>query len=479
MAPVFCQSDKLIPPKKQLKDLEKVWEVVEAHPDPFTHVSEELFKSVYDSIKAACIEPVSQAEFYKRVSRLISLIKDGHTSVVMPRDWLKELRESNGGFPYDMYLDNEDKLYIEKNNHQGSIKPGSRILSINEMPVDSFLRTIDPWISYERKPFRNTIIDDRFEFYLYLVFGRSDSLKFTFVLQDKQSVIIRNIPYKEWKKTEKATRTDSEIQEDKGEPYSYEKIDDGVGLLHIYSFSVPDLAYYDLFLSRTFTRIKKDNIHSLIIDIRGNFGGWPKVSSRLFHKLTDKRFKTMAVSHMKVSKAYRHYFLERNPNRRFNKTNYRQLSAAHQIDISALINNKVGSFVTEEEVFNEDPSQESDEFRGDLYLLTNRDSYSAASSFASTFECYQMGIIIGEETGGTKIFRANAMFEQLENSKLIVRISTTKLLTTCFDKEFEGVRPTINYIPTIHELTSGMDTQLMFAKKVIKKMQAQKKKGKN
>jgi len=86
------------------------------------------------------------------------------------------------------------------------------------------------------------------------------------------------------------------------------------------------------------------------------------------------------------------------------------------------------------------PKDRKNEFKGDCYLLTNRDSYSAASSFASTFQCYQMGTIVGEETGGTKIFRANAIYTQLSRTAIWVRMSTTRMYTPCYSQEFEGVK---------------------------------------
>lgn len=467
------QDFKSIEPKKMQKDLTELLRIIEAHPDPFTHISEEAFMQRYEETRASCNTTHSIPEFYRKVAGLVALIRDGHTSVHMPEDWLLDLRKKYGGFPYEMYLDNDDRLYVLKNQHSGVIRPGSKVIAINGMATDSFIRAVDPMISHECKPFRNTILDGSFELYLYLIFGKSDSTLLTCVLEDTLTTVARNVEYKKWKETEKDSRDLAEKQIDKGEPYRYEKIDKGVGMIQIFSFSVPDLAYYDLFLSKTFTKIRKDSIHSLIIDVRGNFGGWPKVASRMFHYLTNKHFKTMAMSSLKVSKAYRHNMLERNPGLRGLNINFR-LPSQHFVDINSVLHGTLGSFVIEDQAFNEEPIIEANEFRGDVYLLTNRDSYSAASSFASTFQCYGMGVLIGQETGGTKIFRANAMYELLPSSKLRVRISTTKLFTACFNEEMEGIKPTIAYTPSILELVSGLDTQLMFARKVIKKMQAGK-----
>ncbi|MFK7907134.1 MAG: S41 family peptidase, partial [Chitinophagales bacterium] len=248
------------------------------------------------------------------------------------------------------------------------------------------------------------------------------------------------------------------------------------GLINIYAFRVRSVEDYKLFLHTTFKKIRKDSVHSLIIDVRGNFGGWPRIASYLFHYISDSYFKTMGKSRMKVSNPYKRNLLDRMPQLRTTKSALRQ--RRHFIDLRAIMRDPINSYVDEEIFFNEEPKTEIFEFKGDCYLLTNRDSYSAASSFASTFQCYQMGVIIGEETGGTKIFRANAIYEKLMRSELSVGMSTTKLFTTCYNKEFEGIEPTIKFIPSINEIISGMDAQLLFTQRLIKKIIQNKQKSK-
>lgn len=176
----------------------------------------------------------------------------------------------------------------------------------------------------------------------------------------------------------------------------------------------------------------------------------------------------MARSSMKVSATYRNNFLNRNDYLRYYKGQLNFATQRHYVDMNGLMNNPLGSYVHEDQFFNEEPVIEEFEFKGDVYLLINRDSYSAASSFASTFQCYQMGTIIGEETGGTKIFRANAIYEKLPRTGIGISMATTKNYTTCYDQELEGVKPTMYFTPTIFGLTSNLDTQLLFTLNVIK-----------
>lgn len=463
-----AQKDKVLSVKELRSDFDDLLEFMEAFPDPYSHISEADFHLKCDSIKATLDKPLTRLEFYSKASYVVALLKDGHSSVYLPRFWMSKQREENGALPMEFHLANDDKLYVLKSYGHDSIPPGAQVLSINGMSINSFLNEIDPYISYELKQFRNTRIDDDFEKYLYMVFDHSDSTVFEYLSDKKYVKVVRNIPVKEWRGLVKDEMGDRERQMKMQEPYSFEKVANGIGILKIYSFSTSNFQSYELFLEKTFRNINKEEIHSLILDVRGNYGGWPKIASGLFHYISDSHFKTLAVSEMKVSNPYKKRFLDIDAG--ISHANFGPANR-HYIDINAILNNPVNTIVTEDFEFNEDPFQEVEEFYGDCYLLTNRDSYSAASSFASTFQCYGMGLVIGEETGGTKVFRANPIYKELNKSSISIAMATTKLYTTCFDEEFKGVMPHVQYSPTIFQLVSGMDTQLEYTKYLINKIQ--------
>lgn len=472
--PAHAQSEKQLNPNKLLNDFDKLLTIIDAHPDPYTHVSEGDFMAHAAAVRASLDQPHSTLEFYRKVSSLVALIKDGHSSVRLPSNWLSSQRKEQGAFPYKFHLTSDDELFILKGFEDNPIPGGTKVLQINGITVDSFLARIDPYISYEKKAFRNTLIDSDFERYLYLAFGQSNNTELQYFSTDTLTATISNMPYRDWRSFQKDEKEERESKIARGEPYSYEKVADGIGLIHIYAFRTSDVDDYLLFLRKTFRNIQEDGIHSLIIDIRGNFGGWPKISSYLFHYISEGYFKTLAQSSMKVSNVYREYIYSRSPALRQYERYVKLPKRNHYVDLGAILRAPLDSYVNEEIFFNEQPETMDFEFTGDTYLLTNRDSYSAASSFASTFQCYQMGFIIGEETGGTKIFRANPIYFLLDKSDISVGMSTTLLKTTCFSEEMEGVLPNIEYTPSIFELTSDLDTQLMYTLRVIRKVQKQK-----
>ncbi len=243
----------------------------------------------------------------------------------------------------------------------------------------------------------------------------------------------------------------------------------GIAKIDIFSFAISDLDNYRLFLIKTFKKIKKNEIHSIILDVRGNYGGWPKVASELFHYIHDGYFKTMAKSRMKISYPYRSYYTERYRGIEF--ANFSSLPRRHYVNVKEVVQGEIDTYVNENAFFNEPPVTEEYEFGGACYLLIDRKSYSAASSFASTFQCYNMGVLIGEPTGGTKVFRANAMFQMLPKTGLRVRVSTTKLFTPCYNEENEPVSPNLEVIPSISDRVNNIDSQLNTTLRLIKEVQ--------
>ena len=152
---------------------------------------------------------------------------------------------------------------------------------------------------------------------------------------DTLSLKVKNMPLKSWDKFQKNNKEERDKKIARGEPYDYKKVGDGIGLLSIYAFSAPDIESYNRFLFKTFKTIHKDATHSLIIDIRGNFGGWPKIASHLFHFISNTYFKTMAKSRLKVSAAFKNNLFKRYPSLRNNGGYIQQ--RRHYMNINAII----------------------------------------------------------------------------------------------------------------------------------------------
>jgi len=479
LALLFCANGfsqvetSILSPKKMKKDLSFLIENIEGHPDPYTKISEADFSKLVKEVEKNISTEMDEIDFYKNLASLIASIGDGHSRVSFNRKWISKLKKDHGVFPYEVYLNDKEELHVIKSlNGDQQLPLKAQILEIDGMPVSDFIKEVTPYISYETLPFRNDQITEAFELMLYLIFKKADQLRFTYKYQEVSEAIVSTMPYSEWRDVRYDLEEIRDEKIEKGQPYDFEIIQPGVAKIDIFSFAVRDIPSYTRFLNKTFKTIKEENVHSLIIDIRENYGGWPKVSSKLFHYIYDGYFKTMAKSRMKVSNSFKRAYLDRFP--QYKNAHFVVPQRRHYLDLERVLNDKAGTYVDEEAFFNESPVTEKFEFTGDCYLLIDRKSYSASSSFASTFQCYSMGHIIGEPTGGTKIFRANAFHKLFPKTPFILSISSTQLHTTCYNGEDEPVMPDVEVVPTTLDRVHESDPQLNMAILLIRKMQRKK-----
>lgn len=468
----FAQDElKQISEKKLKKDFDQYVKVVEAHPAPHIHISEDDQKKLIKNIKKQLNKDMNVLEFFKLIAPLYTSIKDGHTSLSLGYDWYNKKRKQTGVLPLKIFCDSSNRIYVVSDaTKENTISPGSEILEINGMPTSDFIDAIDPYISYERVAFRNAQIERSLNWFLMLEFGlnKSTEIKYSYKKEEK-TVNVNHIDSKDWKKGQSEDEEFKRKRIATNKPWDYEKLSDDVGHLKIYSFSIADEAKFDFALNQIFGKIKDDKIQSLIIDVRGNTGGYPRDVSKVLHFLTQEHFKPMALSAMKVSQPYKDYFNNGTSTNMYQVTvrRYNQ----NNIDINSLFGYKNGDMIKEVDVYKEEPFLENNEFGGDTYLLTDRVTFSAASSLAATFKCYNLGLIIGEETGGTQVFHANSMTERLKNTGIFARMATAQLYTSCFEEDTtKGVIPDFPVEPNIMHLVSGQDFVLNYALRVIKKV---------
>lgn len=469
----FAQYNPTIPVKKLKKEFKSLVKMMEAHPSLYRHITEEELSQLIDSTSQLINRPMDKIEFFKLVSPIYSVVKDGHTSIGIGYDWKKKYMKNNGVFPYKIYLDDENRMYLIENYGEDETIPlGSEILMINGQPVADFLHQISKYIACERDNFRNSVLQLGIDFYLLLQFGKIQKVDLVYQNQEPKSHTVQFIDFDT--KKEKLSEADKHRQKKmlSRQPFEYEQLKGNIGLIKIYTFAIGERNGYDVFLRNTFKKIAKDSITSLIIDVRGNTGGWPKSVSDIVHYISDKYFKTMAMSEMKVSNAYKDYYVD-NTNISAHRSLF--LKQRHYVDLASVMKKPVGTRVQETTFFNEEPRTEVFEYKGDSYLLIDRRSFSAASSFAATFRCYGLGLMIGEETGGTKIFYANSIGETLPHSGLSYRVATTADFTTCFDNPDEGIKPDLEAKPTIPQLVAKQDVALNYARLVIRKKRKMKK----
>jgi C-terminal processing protease CtpA/Prc len=114
------------------------------------------------------------------------------------------------------------------------------------------------------------------------------------------------------------------------------------------------------------------------------------------------------------------------------------------------------------------PKNNSLFFEGDVYLLIGPNTFSSANILADMIKCYQIGTVIGEETGGLTIAFGDIIPFQLSNTKLNGGCSFKKFYHPCGKSDGHGVIPDIEVKQNAADLKKGIDTVMEFTIEYIK-----------
>ncbi|HIH98655.1 MAG TPA: hypothetical protein HA346_06645 [Thermoplasmata archaeon] len=203
-------------------------------------------------------------------------------------------------------------------------------------------------------------------------------------------------------------------------------IDNDTALLTINGFLHPNV--FEMFLEGVFSEIKERNTKYLIIDIREN-GGGNMLGILLLRHLTEEPFREKSRIDIKISEQFKE----------ITKGNFvgtydyevvdNELSAyfrESQKDVGMKTSKaEVGSILSYEQPYYI-PKPNPQRFNGDVFLLIGDHTRSAAVTFAAAIKDFEIGKIIGGETGGkaTQYGGYNPCIT-LPNSKLVVSCSNS------------------------------------------------------
>jgi hypothetical protein len=219
------------------------------------------------------------------------------------------------------------------------------------------------------------------------------------------------------------------------------EINGDVGYIRIKSFHF-ELTENDGNLIRRFLEKSEGNYRKLIIDIRDNGGG----ATDYFYRNLISPFLDRPVTYKQVAGIRRKFLLEMKPS---HLEHLRKHVSTPRQGVTNIVETKppVG-FDPEEWIFYEitrkiNPSRRYN-FNGDLYILINENSFSAADDYANTAKRIGLGTLVGQNTGGGAAAYFAPLFIRLPSSGLIFVLEADLLLNADGTyNELFGTKPDI------------------------------------
>lgn len=369
-------------------DLDALYAVIyEVHPNMFTVITQEAFEANLAEAKGAVKDSMTVEEFFPIVAPLVSSLNDGHTNI-QPSGQI--MKQNPLIFPFNLNVDSKDSTAVVRNAFLNDVPIGAKVLSVNGISMNEIVRNLATYVSAEGFGYKAVLL--RGNFWLYYYFFDHTSKEFEIAYEHNG---------KSYKETVSAVSLGNLIEEAKkhkqSKPQTGTKalslsVDEKrhTAVIDFRSFT-SDFDYVHHFLDSTFTVLKEENIHNLIIDIRNNEGGNSHTGDMFFQYISHTPFKQFGKTIIKVNETIKA------------QRGYQDVEDGITVwDDNTLIE------------LSDNPLR----FKGDVYLLTSGSTFSSATNFAWAFQHFDMGTIIGEETGGYIVAFGDVISYRLPNTKL-------------------------------------------------------------
>lgn len=379
----------------------------------------------------------------------------------MPSEQRIQYLNAGGGiFPFKVRI-YESKVYIRSNlSSDSSIQVNSEIISINGLGTNVILNNLRKYFSAELDHFRDIKVELSFGRLLWYLYGFENSylleLKNNEVVYKKDISGINLEKFNEMNSKQNAS--------DNSKPFSYYQVKGtSIGVIDFKMMIYK--SKFKNFLDSTFTIIKNDNIQHLIIDIRQNGGGNSQLAEMLFNYITEKPYKMMEQMEIKVSRQTKKYTKK---DIKWYLRPFVNPIVLFVPQARPYFYSRNGATKIIKRTKTKHPKKEELKFSGDTFLLTGHYTFSSATMLANVYKCYQMGTIVGQETGGSPSAYGDIIGFKLPNTNLDAYTSHKKFVDVCDDGQVNGVIPDIEIKPTMDDIQMGRDAAVEYIQQLVK-----------
>lgn len=409
-------------------DLECLYKTLEdAQYNLYAYVSKSKYDKAYQAIyKSINKDSLSLLETTKLFQKLAATGNVGHSEIDFPVQSYIAFAQSGGAvFPLELAFE-DGKAFVRKSyTGTSNVAIGDQVLSIDGQSITSIQKMIHPYLSAERPYFKNA----KLEFWslprlYWSVFGEKETFR---VELKRANGVTETSNLEAIAVMEYETKRGGEILST--EPSL--KYFGAVAYLNPGPFSSAEAdgeERFKAFIDSAFADINSKNIEGLVIDLRNNSGGHNAYSDHLISYFADKPFRWYASFKLKTSKIL--------------KEQTRRNTPETELDdyAKAILNHKNGEvFAYDQPIQN--PAPEAKRFKGRVYVLVNRQTYSMAAVSAALIQDYGFAKIVGEETGDVPTLYASQFSFTLPKTGVTVKVPKGYIIRPNGNEALSGVKP--------------------------------------
>lgn len=408
-----------------------VYTLNEVHPNMYAQVGMEDFMQHVERAKASLPDSLTRVELYERVAPLVAMLGDGHTTMLFPYNDL--FTKSLKRLPLSLKATGKRQIMIA-GSADAQIPDSVELLSINNVSAEALIDKMLPYISGEREFFRLNCLTNLFPALFEMLYAAPEYDVEFLVGKKRKHVTVPAMTISEINAAAKAKYSAVARQNSKPrntQPYYYEVSHDGKYALLTFN-ACTDFERMAAFADSMVAVLNDKKVKNLIIDVRANGGGNSRVGDELLRRLSPVPFNQYGGTYARVT-----------------PTTIQLARQKGEVGIAFYDNTRLI-----------EPLPPEKRFSGKMFLLTSHSTFSSASSFSWAFRRFDMGTVVGEETGGMNVSFGDYLRYSLPVSGLLTSVSFKRFwLYGADERNIHGTLPHYD-VPA--------DEALNFVKKKIK-----------
>ena len=448
--------NKQYSPEQLHSDLEIFTKEIQIiHPSIFEYISQEEFLDLINTTKNKIESNLTELEFQTELRKIIKHIGCGHTAAKPSKEWYSSFRKNQKKIPIEVYI-HDEKLFIRYSLAADSVLlKGTEITKIDGIKsakIISELKSIQQRDGYGNN-YVSSQIESLFQIYLIFLYGIKDLHEIEYLDQNNEIKIVNIKTQAPDNSLVKINSTKGIINQISGSKFYYLKEVESTAILDIDRFGSND---YKKYYKEIFEKLEKDQVQNLIIDLRGNGGGYFPNSTRMLRYLLKEN------NSMEFSR----------PRKKIKSKDY--LSQSTSDKVSAAVFKLIPDRNRQDPNRNHKISYKAFKrnfFDKKIFIITDGGTFSMSSFVASKLKHHTDCTIIGQETGGTEI-GTNAIIWYtltLPKTKVDVVIPRFFIHHDVNPKlKGRGVIPDIQIEYSIDEILKRTDKELEKVKQLIR-----------
>ncbi|MBF8965057.1 S41 family peptidase [Pontibacter sp. FD36] len=427
-----------------------------AHYNLYAYVSKRDYDAAYDDlVKSIRKDSLSMLETTMLMQRLLAIGNVGHSEVDFPAaSYITYATQGGTVLPLELAFE-DGKTFVRKSYvPDSSVQVGDQLLQLNGKPVRKIKSAIHPYLSAERPYFKDAKLEFwSFPRYYWAVFGQQEAFKVKVKHADgkRSTHTLEPITVMGYE----ASRGGEILKNER----SFKYIDD-VAYLHPGPFSSaePDgEAQFKAFVDSAFADINTRQARYLILDLRNNAGGHNTFSEYLIAYFADKPFRWFSDFTVRTSEV-----LKTQTRKQFPK-------AIPDDYTRQILETPDGETFAYAQTMQQ-PMPEEQRFKGKVYVLVNRQSYSMAAVSGALIQDYGFGEIVGEETGDTPTLYAAQFSFQLPRTSVELKVPKGYIVRPNGNEKLTGLIP--DHLVRDHLLDEDDEVLRYTLDKLIRPLQA-------